>query len=436
MKKANAWALLPIGIFVVLYLGLGIVFEYVLKIPMGFYSIPIVVIFLIALLVACIQNPKRSFDEKLVIMGNGVGDKDIVTMILIFLTAGIFVGTVGRESAQSVAYFMLSVIPAQYAVAVLFLVSCFVSLAMGTSVGTITLITPIAAEVARASGFPAALCVGSVMGGAMFGDNLSIISDTTIAAVRTQGCEMRDKFRMNFWIVLPAAVLTFILLIVVTPSADTALTVGEYNLMKVLPYLVVLVGALVGVNVFVILIAGTVLALGVGVFSGAFVWTECFNVLYNGIYAMYDITVISVIVACIGALVRDAGGIDALIHLIRSRIHTRRGAQIGVAALVMGVDIATANNTIAIVMSGPIAKEIAQEFDITPKQTASLLDIFAAVMQGILPYGAQLLYAVGGAAAAGYAISSVHIIPYLYYPFLMGLCALAFVLVGEKLNKK
>ena len=171
-------------------------------------------------------------------------------------------------------------------------------------------------------------------------------------------------------------------------------------------------------------------------FSGAFPWTDCFNVLYNGIYAMYDITVISIIVACIGALVREAGGIDALIHLIRSRIHTERGAQIGISALVMGVDIATANNTIAIVMSGPIAKEIAQEFDIAPRRTASLLDIFASVMQGILPYGAQLLYAVGGAAAAGYSISSVHIIPYLYYPFLMGLCALMFILFSERSKRK
>ncbi|MBE6973512.1 MAG: Na+/H+ antiporter NhaC family protein, partial [Ruminococcaceae bacterium] len=306
----------------------------------------------------------------------------------------------------------------------------------GSSCATIAALASFAVGVSEATGFSIALCLGAVVGGAMFGDNLSIISDTTIAAVRTQGCEMRDKFRMNFWIVLPAAVLTFILLIVVTPSADTALTVGEYNLMKVLPYLVVLVGALVGINVFVILIAGTVLALGVGVFSGAFVWTDCFNVLYNGIYAMYDITVISIIVACIGALVREAGGIDALICLIRGRIHTKRGAQIGIAALVMGVDIATANNTIAIVMSGSIAKEIAQEFDIAPKRTASLLDIFASVMQGILPYGAQLLYAVGGAAAAGYAISSVHIIPYLYYPFLMGLCALVFILFSEKLKKK
>ena len=202
MKKGNWKALLPIAVFLVMYLGLGILFEYVLKIPMGFYNIPIVVSFLTALLVACIQNPKLSFDEKLSVMAQGVGDKNIVTMILIFMVAGIFVGVVGRESAESVAYFLLSVIPARFAVIVLFVVSCFVSLAMGTSVGTITLITPIALAVSTASGFAAPLCVGAVMGGAMFGDNLSFISDTTIAACNGQGCAMKDKFRANFKIAL------------------------------------------------------------------------------------------------------------------------------------------------------------------------------------------------------------------------------------------
>lgn len=191
-KKSNPAALLPIFVFLVLYLGLGLVFEYVLKIPMGFYSIPIVVIFLIALLVACCQNRTLSFDEKLVLMGKGIGDKNIVTMLLIFLAAGMFVGVVGRSSAESVAYFMLSLIPAKFAVAVLFVVSCFVSTAMGTSVGTITLITPIAIPIAAASGYSLPLCIASVMGGAMFGDNLSFISDTTIAACNGQGCAMKD----------------------------------------------------------------------------------------------------------------------------------------------------------------------------------------------------------------------------------------------------
>ena len=203
--RSNPAALLPIGVFLVLYLGLGILFEYVLKIPMGFYNIPIVVIFLTALLVACLQNRSLGFDEKLRLMGEGIGDKNIVTMILIFMEAGIFVGVVGRGSAESVAWFMLSIIPARYAVAVLFVVSCFVSTAMGTSVGTITLITPIAVAAADASGFSVPLCIGSVMGGAMFGDNLSFISDTTIAACNGQGCDMKDKFRENFAIALPAA---------------------------------------------------------------------------------------------------------------------------------------------------------------------------------------------------------------------------------------
>ena len=208
MKKGNPIALLPIGVFLILYLGLGLVFEYGMKIPMGFYNVPIVAAFLVAVCTACVQNRKVSFEEKLAIMGQGVGDKNIITMLLIFLAAGAFVGVVGRSSAQSVAYFMLSVIPAQFAVAVLFVVSCFISTAMGTSVGTITLLTPIAVEVAAAAGYSPALCIATIVGGSMFGDNLSVISDTTIAACNGQDCAMKDKFRGNFRIALPAAVLT------------------------------------------------------------------------------------------------------------------------------------------------------------------------------------------------------------------------------------
>ena len=243
MKKSNPLALLPIGVFLCLYLGLGIVFEYVLKIPMGFYNIPIVVAFLVAILVACLQNPKLSFDEKLIIMGKGVGDKNIITMILIFLTAGCFVGVVGRSSASSVAYFMLDIFPAKYAVVVLFIVACFVSISMGTSVGTITLLTPIAVAVSQASGFELALCVGSVMGGAMFGDNLSFISDTTIAACNGQGCAMKDKFRQNLWIAMPAAVATLILILVLSLNTELHGAVkNTYDLLLILPYVLVLIG--------------------------------------------------------------------------------------------------------------------------------------------------------------------------------------------------
>ena len=215
-KKGNVIALLPIGVFLVLYLGLGILFEYVMEIPMGFYNVPIVVAFLSAILVACVQNRTISFDRKLELMAKGVGDKNIITMLLIFLTAGSFVGVVGRSSAESVAYCMLSLIPARFSVAVLFVVACFVSVAMGTSVGTITLLTPIAVAVSKASGFDMAFCVASVMGGAMFGDNLSFISDTTIAACNGQGCQMKDKFRENFWIAFPAAVVTLTLILILS----------------------------------------------------------------------------------------------------------------------------------------------------------------------------------------------------------------------------
>ena len=249
VKKGNVKALLPIGVFLVLYLGLGILFEYGMGIPMGFYNIPVVVIFLVALLVACFQNRKLPFDDKLTIMGRGMGDKTIVTMVLIFMVAGIFVGTVGRDSAESVAYLLLSVVPVQFAVAVLFVVSCFVSLSMGTSVGTITLITPIAVAVSSASGFSLPLCVASVMGGAMFGDNLSFISDTTIAACQGQGCQMKDKFRENFKIALPAAIVSLVIILALSFGADLGgSVVHEYDLIQLIPYLIVLVGGIIGVN--------------------------------------------------------------------------------------------------------------------------------------------------------------------------------------------
>lgn len=275
MKKGNVKALLPIGVFLVLYLGLGILFEYALKIPMGFYNIPIVVAFLAAILVACLQNRSVSFEDKLEIMGRGVGDKNIITMILIFMAAGIFVGIAGRSSAESVAYFMLSIIPTRYAVAVLFVVSCFVSTAMGTSVGTITLIAPIGIAVSSASGFSLPLCLGSVVGGAMFGDNLSFISDTTIAACNGQGCPMKDKFRENFAIALPAALATLVLILIFSFQAELTGTVTqEYNLVQIIPYILVLIGGIAGINVFVVLLIGIVSGAVIMLATGAIAPTE------------------------------------------------------------------------------------------------------------------------------------------------------------------
>lgn len=429
-EKRSMRALLPVGVFLVLYLGFGILFEYVLRTPGGFYDVKAVVVFLIALLVAVVQDKIHNFEEKIKVMAQGVSDSNIILMCLVFLVAGAFSGAVqAAGGAESTVALFLTVLPDKIAVGGLFLIACFISLSMGSSCATIAALSSFGVAVSEATGFSLALCLAAVVGGAMFGDNLSVISDTTIAAVRTQGCEMRDKFRMNFRIVLPAALLTLVLLIVMTPSAPTQLQAGEYNLFKVLPYLVVLAGALIGVNVFIVLLTGTVLSLAVGIATGAFAWTESFGAVFNGVSAMYDITVISIVVACIGALVKENGGIEALISFIRRRTRSKRGAQLGIGALVMGVDIATANNTIAIVMSGPIAKEISAEYGILPKRTASLLDIFASAIQGILPYGAQLLYAVSGAATAGFTISSLDLIPYLYYPILMAVSAVFFIFI-------
>ena len=430
-KKGNALALLPIGVFLVLYLGSGILFEYILKIEMGFYQTPAIVAFLIALAVACFQNKKLDFNAKLKVMASGVADENILTMCLVFLAAGAFSGAISAAGgAESTVYLFLTFLPPQVAVAGLFLIACFVSTSMGTSVGTISALAPFAVSMSEATGFSVVLCIAAVASGAMFGDNLSMISDTTIAAVRTQGCEMKDKFRMNFLIVLPAAIITFIIFIVIASGGSGSVEVGEYSVLKVIPYLVVLAGALIGINVFVVLMTGTVLSVIVGLITGAFDWTQTFSVMGGGVTAMYDITVISIIVACIGALVKEYGGIEWLISFIRSRVHTKKGAQLGIAALVGAVDVATANNTVAIVMTGSIAKDISDEYGIDPRRTASLLDIFASVVQGLIPYGAQLLY-----ASAGAGVSAVQIIPYMYYPMLMAVSAVAFILF-QKADKK
>lgn len=436
MKKGNWKALLPIAVFLVMYLGLGILFEYVLKIPMGFYNIPIVVSFLTALLVACIQNPKLSFDEKLSVMAQGVGDKNIVTMILIFMVAGIFVGVVGRESAESVAYFLLSVIPARFAVIVLFVVSCFVSLAMGTSVGTITLITPIALAVSTASGFAAPLCVGAVMGGAMFGDNLSFISDTTIAACNGQGCAMKDKFRANFWIALPAAVATLIIIFVRTSGSDAGTAiVKDYDLIQVVPYLLVLIGGIIGINVFVVLLIGILSGSVIMLATGATQATDLLANMGSGASGMYETTMVAILVSAICALIQEYDGFTALLNFIRKIFKSKKGGKLGMGLLVGAMDVATANNTVAIVMANPIAKEMAEDYGISPRNTASILDTFSCVFQGVIPYGAQMLVAISAATELGCEISAFDIMPNLYYPYMLLVSALFFMFYSPEKTK-
>ena len=433
MKKGNPAALLPIAVFLVLYLGLGLLFEYGMRIPMGFYNIPIVIAFLAAILVACLQNRAVSFEEKLTIMGQGVGDKNIITMLLIFLTAGAFVGVVGRSSAQSVAYFMLERIPARFAVAVLFVVACFVSTAMGTSVGTITLIAPIAVEVAQVSAFPTALCVGTVVGGAMFGDNLSFISDTTIAACNGQGCAMKDKFRGNFWIALPAALATLVIILIMTMGHDTAISIHEYNLVQILPYVLVLLGGIAGINVFVVLIVGIVSGSVIMLATGQCAATDLLSSMGSGAAGMFETSMVAVLVAAMCSLIRVYGGFDALLYGIRRLFRGEKGGQLGMGLLVGAMDIATANNTVAIVMANPIAAQMRQEYGISSRWAACLLDTFSCIFQGIIPYGAQMLVAISAAAELGVALSAFQIMRYLFYPYLLAVSSLAAIfLIREK----
>ncbi|MBQ9760681.1 MAG: Na+/H+ antiporter NhaC family protein [Clostridia bacterium] len=437
MKKGNVWGLLPIGVFVILYLTLGIVFEYVMKIPMGFYNVPVVVAFLAAIFVACLQNRGVKFDRKLELMGQGVGDKNIITMLIIFLLAGIFVGVVGRGSAESVAYFVLSITPPRLAVCVLFLVSCFISTAMGTSVGTITLITPIAVALAQGSGFSVALCVGTVVGGAMFGDNLSFVSDTTIAACNGQGCAMKDKFRTNFAIVLPAAIVTLGLILALSFGANIGETVTkDYDLIQIIPYLLVLICGIIGINVFITLLVGIISGSVIMLCTGAVDFPALLSGMGSGAAGMFETSMVAILVAALCALIRENGGFDALLNGIRRVFRGKKSGQLGVGLLVGMMDVATANNTVAIVMSNPIATEMAKDYGISPRKTASILDTFSCIVQGFLPYGAQILVALSAVSTMGVKLTAFDIISYLFYPMMLLVSSLVFIFLIPERKKK
>lgn len=456
--KGNPKALLPVAVFLVLYLGMGITFEYILKVPMGFYNIPIVAAFLIAIFVACIQNRKLNFDKKMNVMAGALGDRNIFLMILVFLCAGIFAGILGRSSASAAAYLLLDFIPSQFAVVVLFVVAAFVSTAMGTSVGTIAVVSPIAIEVAGAAGFSIPFCVASVIGGAMFGDNLSFISDTTIAATSTQGCKMKDKFKVNFWIALPAALAAIAIITAISFATDAhQVVISDYNLVQLIPYVLVLALALTGINVFAVLLVGIVAAAAIMVGSGNLNFVGLLGNIGNGISGMYETIMVAVLVSALCGLIRIHGGFAALLDFIHKVFKGHRSGQLGVGLLVSAMDVATANNTVAIVMAAPIAKQMSDEYKISPQKTASLLDIFGCILQGLLPYGAQMLVALSAIASAATAntaagavvngveavvngveavnVSAFDIIPYMFYPFLLLISVLAFIAISPKRKK-
>ncbi len=442
-KKGNWWALLPIAVFLVVYIGFGIIFG-------DFYKMSVIVAFLVAILVACIQNRKLKLDAKLSVMAKGVADKNIIIMILIFLTSGIFAGVLGRDGAESVANLFLSFIPAQYSALILFIVSCFISTAMGTSVGTITVLSPIACALSGVTGVSLPLCIGSVVGGAMFGDNLSFISDTTIAATSTQGCKMKDKFKENFWIALPAAIVTILILLVFAfcNSDASTYTPQSLNLWLLIPYIIVLIGGILGINVFIVLLVGIfsavvvklILAIQQSVGFLDYV-SSVIGGMGGGASGMFEVILVTLLVSMLSALMREHGGFTALLNGIRKIFRGRVGGQAGIALLVSAMDVATANNTVAIVMAAPIAKNISDEYGVTNTKTASLLDIFGSVVQGIIPYGAQILTAVSATVVAcgegviTSAISSIEILPFLFYPYLLAISAIVFMFIQPRNNK-
>lgn len=431
-KKGRAVALLPILVFLVLFVGSGIYYQYIKKMDQGFYVMSVVVAFVIALIVAMLQNRQLKFDDKLKVMGKGVGDDNIIAMILIFLFAGAFSGmATAAGGSTSTAYLLLDIVPSNQLLVGFFIIACIISMAMGTSCGTISVLVPIASATVKVADMDMALMLGAIIGGAMFGDNISFISDTTIAATRTQGCNMKDKFKENFFIALPAAVITIIILAF---STGKAANIGnlDYNILQAIPYFVVLVMAILGLNVLLVLGSGVVMFAVVGMFTvEGFSVSTMFNAMGSGASGMYETIIVAVLVAALGALMKEYGGFDYILYVIRKFFKGQKGGQLGIAALCSAIDIATANNTVAIVMAGPIAKEISAEYNISPKKTASLMDIFCCICQGIIPYGAQMLIALG--LVAEFEVSAFEVIPKVYYVYLLLVCTLiAIFMPGRK----
>lgn len=430
-RDKQALALLPILVFLIIYIGIGIYYEYIhpQEGVQGFYVMSVVVAFMAALAVALFQNRSVSFDEKMRICASGMGDDNILIMIFIFLLAGAFSGVASASGcAADTANLLLSIVPGRLTVLGIFLIACIISMAMGTSCGTITVVGTLALSISQSAGLSLPLCFGALVGGSMFGDNLSFISDTTIAATKTQGCQMKDKFRENLMIALPAALITCAVLMYFAMTGKAA-DVGEYSysLVRALPYFAILIAALAGINVFIVLSGGLVLCTAIGLFTGSIDIHNIFISMGSGVSGMYETIVVTILATALSALIKYNGGFEAIIAFIKKYFHGSKGGQLGIILISMLMDISTANNTVAIVVTAPIAADIRKEYHISPQRTASLMDISTCVAQGIIPYGAQLLIAAGIAG-----ISSIQIMPYLFYPYLLLVCVLIATFTGKE----
>ena len=433
--KPSFVGLIPFLIFVAIYLGTGVVLQ-MKGVGMAFYQLPAPVAVFVGIIAAFILF-KGSIIEKFDTFLEGCGHQDIITMCIIYLLAGAFAGVSKAMGGVDATVNMgLTYIPAHYIAAGLFIIASFISTATGTSVGAIVSITPIAVGLAEKSGVPLPLILAAVMGGAMFGDNLSVISDTTIAATKTQGVEMRDKFRVNLYIAAPAAIITIILLLVFgKPDHVPHIEVLAYNFLKVLPYLVVLILAITGINVFVVLTSGIFLSGIIGLAHGDFTLLSLTNEIYNGFLGMNEIFLLSLLTGGLATMSTKAGGIQWLIEQIQKIIVGKKSAKIGVGLLVAVTDMAVANNTVAIIINGSIAKKICQKYNVDLRESAAILDIFSCIFQGLIPYGAQMLILLGFTAGK---VSPLDIIPLLWYQLLLFIFTVVFIFfsINEKIIAK
>ncbi|MDU1315541.1 Na+/H+ antiporter NhaC family protein [Anaerococcus hydrogenalis] len=419
--KISAKALIPFLVFIIIYLSTGIILH-LRGVKMAFYQLPAPIAAFVGIISAFLLFG-GSIDDKFENLIEGCGDSNIIIMCLIYLLAGAFSAIASKSGGvDSVVGLGLSFIPAKFLTAGVFLIACFISIATGTSVGTITALGPIAVGLSESGGINLSLMLGALVGGAMFGDNLSIISDTTIASTRTQNCEMKDKFRMNIKIALPAGIITLILLLIFgAPESMPAQKDLSYEIIKIIPYIFVLISALMGLNVFLVLTGGILFSGFILLLDNGFDLLALSQTMWEGFTGMFEIFLLSMLIGGLSNMVSKEGGINWIIEKIKKIARGEKSGEFGIAMLVSLADIAVANNTVAIIISGPIAKKMCNEYKIDPRRSASLLDAFSCVFQGIVPYAAQVLIA---ASFSKGLVAPFQIMPYFWYQFILGIVAI------------
>lgn len=407
----------PLLVFLAIYTSSSIICG-------DFYAASIIVSFLIACLYAILIFKGKSTEERFAVLARGAAKEDIMTMVLIFILAGAFAATAKQMGAiDATVNLTLSLVPMKMMLCGMFVAACFVSLSIGTSVGTIAALTPIACGIANETGLSLPLMVAVIIGGSYFGDNLSFISDTTIMATKTQGCKLKDKFRYNLKIALPAAIITLVLYLIAGTAATATPVEREINHLLIIPYIYILVSAICGLNVMMLLSTGTILAGTIGILNEKLTLAEWSSAMNNGIMGMSELIIVTLLAGGMIEVMKETGGIEYLKTKLTRKISSRTGAEISIAGLVVLTDFCTANNTIAILTTGPLAKEISTLYKIDSRRTASILDTFSCFAQSVIPYGAQMLIAAGLAS-----INPIEVIPYLYYPFVLGIVAFLYII--------